>query len=372
MPFLHIFDITPAVAILAQMANTSWLVISPLRIAGIVCGVIFVLLAARQISHQSGTRLNNTLEILTGLGLVVVSVFPGLASVILGPFSLTGGQGFPRLVGLLVAALLLSVFYQFTIASRLADERRELTSLVRSLAVERYLSELGPRPAPDVMVVVPAYNEEEALSGVLFDIPSEVKGLRVEAVVVVDGATDETEAVARRSGVPVVHMINRGQTAALATGYEIARKRGAQVVATIDADGQMVPAELERVITPVADNEADLVSGSRVLGSHRADNLARAAGVHLFSLMITILIGQRITDSSIGLRAIRVSALGRLRFMEERFGAAELLVEAHRRGLRLKEVPVTILPRKAGVSRKPASLRYGFGFGWAMLRSWLR
>jgi glycosyltransferase involved in cell wall biosynthesis len=240
------------------------------------------------------------------------------------------------------------------------------------MAIGRYLRERGDAPSPDVMVVIPAYNEEETLASVLESIPRDIAGLSAEMLVVVDGATDATEAIARRFGTPVVHPVNRGQTAALVTGYEVAKLRRARVVATLDADGQMVPSELDRLVVPVARGEYDLVNGSRVLGDHEAESAVRKVGVTFFGLLASILLRRRVTDTSVGMRAISVEGLSRLQLVEERFGAAELLVEAQRRGLRLHEVPVTILARAGGETRKPQALRYGARFASAMIRSWLR
>lgn len=371
-PLLSMFSGPTVISGLAQVTDQAGILISPLRIAGIVLGSAFFSFVMWQASKGSGSRFNVFAGTLLALALVLISVFPGIATLTFQPFSLSNGEGFPRLVGLLVAAVLFLTFTQFILASRIGESRRELSTLVSTMAINRYLAEIGPRPAPNVLVVIPAYNEEESLADVLSKVPDKINDVNVEVVVVVDGATDTTESVARDFGIPAIHATNRGQTAALVTGYGIAKRRGANIVATIDADGQMVPAELENVIAPITAGIADLVTGSRILGSFHADNRVRALGVLVFGLLLTLLVRQRITDPSIGMRAIRVASLQRMRFREDRFGAAELLVEAHRRGLRIQEVPVTILPRSAGETRKPTSLRYGFNFARAMIQSWLR
>ena len=305
-------------------------------------------------------------------GMVLVALFPGLVSIVLGPVALDSGDGYPRIIGLLVGAVVFLLFYQANLTGNIEESRRQLTSLVREMAIARYARERGEADAPDVLVVIPAYNEEETLADVLDSIPNRIGDLSAEALVVVDGAKDRTEVIARGYGVPVVHPVNRGQTAALVTGYEIAKLRNAKVVATLDADGQMVADELDRLVLPVAAGEYDLVNGSRVLGDHEAESAVRKAGVTFFGLLASFLLRRRVTDTSVGMRAISVDGLRRMQLIEERFGAAELLVEAQRQGLRIQEVPVTILARAGGETRKPAPLRYGAKFASAMLRSWLR
>ena len=346
--------------------------ISALRLAIMAIGLVFMALVARQVRHRTWSRAQVLVWGAIATGLVGAAAFPGLVSLVLGPVELDSGAGYPRIVGLLVAAVLFLLFYQFHLTGNIEESRRQLTSLVREMAIARFLRELGEVPPPDLLIVIPAYNEEETLASVLETIPPRVAGLSTETLVVVDGAKDATEQVARRFAVPVVHPVNRGQTAALVTGYEVAKLRRARVVATLDADGQMLASELDRLVEPVAKGEYDLVNGSRVLGEHEAESVVRKLGVAFFGLLASVLLRRRVTDTSVGMRAISVESLSRLQLVEERFGAAELLVEAQRQGLRLHEVPVTILARAGGETRKPRALRYGAKFASAMIRSWLR
>lgn len=346
--------------------------ISALRVAIMGVGLAFMIVVARQVRHRTWSRAQVLLWGAISTALVIVAAFPSLVSLVLGPVALDSGDGYPRIIGLLVAAVLFLLFYQFHLTGEIEGSRRQLTSLVREMSIGRFLHERGERPAPGVLVVIPAYNEEDTLGAVLETIPSEIGGLATETVVVVDGATDATEAVARRFGVPLVHPVNRGQTAALVSGYEVAKRLAARIVATLDADGQMVAAELDRLVVPVVRGEYDLVNGSRVLGEHEAESAVRQFGVTVFGLLASVLLRRRVTDTSVGMRAISVEGLSQLELIEERFGAAELLVEAQRQGLRLHEVPVTILARAGGETRKPRALRYGARFASAMIRSWLR
>ena len=99
--------------------------------------------------------------------------------------------------------------------------------------------------------------------------------------------------------------VNRGQGAALRLGYWLARARGARVIVTIDADGQYDPHDLTRVVEPILADEVDFVSGSRRLGTELTTDRVRHLGVIVFGGLISVLIGQRITDPACGLRAMR-------------------------------------------------------------------
>src|SRR6266496_693330 len=124
-----------------------------------------------------------------------------------------------------------------------------------------------------VVVVIPAFDEEACIGGVLAKIPAEACGLRIDTVVVDDGSRDRTAEIAREHGVHVAQRArNGGQGAAFQDGYRIAREGGARFIVTLDADGQWDPTEIPGVLEPVVRGDADLVLGSRVLGSsHKAN-----------------------------------------------------------------------------------------------------
>jgi hypothetical protein len=223
------------------------------------------------------------------------------------------------------------------------------------------------------VVVIAAYNEAAAIGSTLQRIPSEICGLAREVIVVVDGATDDTAAVARRAGVVVYETAdNRGQGAALLLGYQLARDGGAQYIATLDADGQYDPGQLPLVLAPVVRNEADLVSGSRRLGAAYTTDRVRGAGVVVFASLISWLTRQRVTDPANGLRAMRVEVPLAVPLRQAQYQAAELLVGALLRGFRVVEVPTSIYPRVAGSTKKGSNLAYGLRFGRVILTTWWR
>ncbi len=155
-------------------------------------------------------------------------------------------------------------------------------------------------------------------------------------------------------------------------GYEIALRLGAQIVVSLDADGQHMPEEIPILVKPIVVGEADYVNGSRLLGAFERDSLIRHVGVHFFSRIVTILMGQRVTDVSSGYRAATATLLRKLVLKQDQFWTSEVLIEALRHRARIVEVPVTFLTRRGGVSKKPKSLRYGWFFTKAIAKTWLR
>ena len=234
-------------------------------------------------------------------------------------------------------------------------------------------ADLAGRFAGRVLVVMPAYGEGETLPEVLPRMPRTVGGVPVAVLVVDDGSTDDTTSAALRHGATVARLReNCGGGAALHVGYAIAVAAGATIVATMDADGQHRPEELERVVEPVLSGRAQFAAGSRVLGSAEPGVFARELGIAFFNRVVRVLTRTDVSDCSNGFRAIRTEVLPTLDLREMQFHAAEFLVEALTRGVSYEEVPITVLRRAHGVSKKPPTLRYGWGFCAAIVHSWRR
>src|ERR1700682_5258002 len=154
---------------------------------------------------------------------------------------------------------------------------------------------------------------------------------------------------------------NRGGGAALRIGYALMVAAGAGAVVTMDADGQHQPEEIARLLAPVLSGPAELVQGSRVLGSSEPGAFARELGISLFNRLVRVLTGVRVTDCSNSFRAIRTDLLTELDLRQPQFHAAEFLIECLTRGFVFEEVPVGVLSRRHGRSQKPATGRYGLG-----------
>jgi Glycosyl transferase family 2 len=233
-----------------------------------------------------------------------------------------------------------------------------------------------PRDAgAPVAVVIPAYNEEPTIADVLSEIPREMSGLATEVIVVVDGSTDATAATAAKGGALVCDIpVNRGQGTVYKLAYWLARARGAQVIATIDADGQYVPQELDRLVEPIVAGRADFVNGSRRLGTELTTDPVRHAGVIFFGGLVSLLLRQRITDPACGLRGMRVEVSRAVTLEQSQYQSSELLISTAMMGFRVIEVPTTMRDRPDGATgtKKGPNLLYGLRFARAVLGTWRR
>jgi glycosyltransferase involved in cell wall biosynthesis len=247
-----------------------------------------------------------------------------------------------------------------------------------SIRSDQSLSNLSDTPKTgeltgSALVVIPALDEEQSLPGVLMRMPKVAAGVPVRVLVVDDGSHDGTADVARAHGAFVVrHETNVGGGAALRTGFALAAEAGADIVVTMDADGQHLPEELDRMIEPVASGRAGLAVGSRTLGAAEPNTFARELGIAVFNRLISFLTGRRITDCSNGYRAVRTGVLRSLDLRQQQFHTAEFLIQALARGVEVVEVPVTVAQRSHGTTKKPRTLGYGYGFARAIVMTWLR
>ena len=224
-----------------------------------------------------------------------------------------------------------------------------------------------------VVGLICAYDEEDNIGAVLAAMPTEACGLAVTTLVVVDGGSDKTDQVAKDSGaVTFVLSENLGHGYALRVGYALCIELGAQYVVTLDADGQNDPAEIPVMLQPLVDDEADFVVASRVLGRDTTTDRFRKAGVRVFSLVMSGMGRTKLTDTSNGYRALRVSMLDDVayRLVQPQYQTAELLIIAMKRGWRVTERPTVWLPRASGTTKKGKNWLFGVRYGRVVLGTW--
>lgn len=341
-----------------------------LRTTGLVIAVLMIAFAL--IRRREMRNADVILLLFAGLGLAIVSGTE-LTDRLLSALSFERGNG-GRILGLAVFAIIILFLISMRALSVSARNTRQISAVLEGIASEQFRSE-GHRKIfrNKVAIVIPAYNEADNIGYVLDQIPDEVCGLPTAILVVDDGSRDGTEEVAAAHGATVArHVVNRGGGAALRTGYRLMVDAEAAIVVTLDADGQHLPSEMPLLVQPVLDGEVDMAHGSRVLGHAEANHYARELGIVFFNRFVSFITRTHVTDCSNGYRAVRTSVLPQLVLKQEQFHTSEFMIEAIKRGVPAKEVPVTVEARLHGHSKKPAVFRYGVGFANAILRTWMR
>jgi glycosyltransferase involved in cell wall biosynthesis len=212
-------------------------------------------------------------------------------------------------------------------------------------------------PAPDTIVFIPAWNEEENLPAVLDELETGLPGTAV--LVVDDGSTDRTAEIARARGAEVLSFgENRGLRAGIAAGYSYAHEHGYAYAGRVDADGQHPVDELARLLRVVKDGEADVAVGSRFVAgdgyeAHRYEpSPSRKLGTALLRRGMRTALGRPFHDATSGMYAANALALPVLAAPYDS-GAPEVesLLRLQEAGLRVAEVPVHMRERAAGESK---------------------
>jgi len=197
------------------------------------------------------------------------------------------------------------------------------------------------------IIVIPAYNEEKNIGGVI----KKVKPLVEEVIIVDDGSSDQTVRVAQEQGVIVLkHLINRGQGAALETGNQYALKQKADIVVHFDADGQFSAEEIKDVIKPIKRGEAEVVFGSRFLGKKsEIPWFKEKIIIPLAGLVNKFLLNVYLSDPQSGFRALSKKAVEKIRIENDGMAhCSEILYKVFKNNFKVKEVPITVIYRGFG------------------------
>jgi glycosyltransferase involved in cell wall biosynthesis len=205
---------------------------------------------------------------------------------------------------------------------------------------------------PRIVAVVPAYNEAEVIGRVVDEIRESDR--RIDVVVVDDASSDDTAVVAEARGATVLRLpFNVGIGGAVQTGFRYAVEHDYDLAVRLDGDGQHDAREIAKLLGPVERGDADLVIGSRFVeagGSYRPP-FARRIGIRVFARLVSLLGGQRVTDTTSGFIALdRVGIDLFAREYPHDYPEVEATLIALRSGLRLTQVQVEMRERETGAS----------------------
>ncbi len=220
-----------------------------------------------------------------------------------------------------------------------------------STVITQVESRNDPAGAERLLVIIPAYNEEESLGRVIRKVRAAVPG--ADVVVINDGSTDATPEIAEGYGAILVSLpYNLGIGSAMQTGFMFARDNHYPIAVQVDGDGQHDPAEIPELLAALREGRADVVIGSRYLEDRGyITPKLRRMGIVILAAIISVITGQRITDPTSGFRALNRRAID-FSAVEYPFDypEPESVVTFKRAGLRIVEIPVTMNPRYGGQS----------------------
>jgi len=203
----------------------------------------------------------------------------------------------------------------------------------------------------NLLVIIPAFNEAESISGVISDLQAHLAG--ADILVVDDGSMDATARIASELGVNVLKLpFNLGIGGAMQAGYLYAHRRGYDIAVQFDGDGQHLAREVEKLLQPVVAGSADIAIGSRFLGQgDYKPSFSRKVGIKVFSTILSCILGTRVTDTTSGFRAMNQRVIEFYsRAYPEDYPEVEALVLLHKARMRIAEVPVQMRERARGQS----------------------
>jgi glycosyltransferase involved in cell wall biosynthesis len=219
---------------------------------------------------------------------------------------------------------------------------------------------------PKIIAAISAYNEQQFIG----EIVSKARRHVDEVIVVDDGSTDNTSEVARAAGAEVIrHKTNQGAGAAARTAFKAAKRGHADILVTLDGDGQHNPDEIPRLLAPILDGKADLVIGSRFLRPGRRQMPRyRKFGIDVITLLYNLGSRVRVSDSQCCFRAQSRRLIEAVNITETGFGfSVQVLIQARKRGLNIREVPVACIYHSQGSTLNPVA--HGLGVAFSVIKN---
>lgn len=204
-----------------------------------------------------------------------------------------------------------------------------------------------------ILVIVPAFNEEDCIDKVIYDLKD--ANSSYDVLIVNDGSKDKTSVVAKSTKKAfVIDLVsNLGIGGAVQTGFKFAARNNYDICLQFDGDGQHIATEIEKLIAPILKGEVDVVIGSRFTITHSGwkSSLPRRMGIFVFRILNYLLIRQRITDSTSGFRAYNKEALN---FLAEHYPMdypePEAIILLGKNGFKMKEIHADMKARETGTS----------------------
>jgi glycosyltransferase involved in cell wall biosynthesis len=204
-----------------------------------------------------------------------------------------------------------------------------------------------------ITIGLPAYNEEKNIASVI----TKLKKITDSIIVCDDGSSDMTSEISKNLGAVVIsHKKNMGYGAALRTIFQKSVELDSDILVTFDADGQHRIEDINKILQPLENNEADVVIGSRFLDNESKIPNYRKIGIKVITKVTNASLKKKLTDSQSGFRAYNKHALTQISPSEMGMGiSTEILIKASSKGLRIAEIPITILYHDDTSTHNPVS-----------------
>ena len=223
-----------------------------------------------------------------------------------------------------------------------------------------------------IIAVIPAFNEAKTIENVV----KRTKPYVNEIIVIDDGSQDGTANLAQTAGaIVIIHKGNLGVGKTISDGIEKALEVNADIIVTLDADGQHKPKYIPVLIAPIETDQVDIVIGSRFLNRTNIGTTSplKYAGNLIFSWLLRRILRLKLTDFQSGFRAIGREAAQKITLKHRRTYTHEMVIDAHKKGLRMTEIPMTVTERRHGDSKVVSSvIKYVIAQVYIIVSTFLR
>lgn len=211
-----------------------------------------------------------------------------------------------------------------------------------------------------LVVLIPAFNERQSISGVVKAVPKKIKGVgKISTVVIDDGSNDDTAKHVPREATVIRHLKNRGLGRSFNNGLRTAIKMKADIIVNIDGDGQFDAKQITKLVKPIIKNQAEVVIGSRFIKNHNyKTSFTKRYGNKSLALVVSIISGQRFYDVTCGFRAYSREAALNLNIFDKFSYTLESLVDLAYKNFKIKEIAVDVKMRRFGKSKIVSSVFY--------------
>lgn len=198
-----------------------------------------------------------------------------------------------------------------------------------------------------LVIQIPCYNEEKTLAITLAELPKKIEGIdEIQILIIDDGSTDSTVKVARDNGVEnfVVLQNNAGLAKAFSAGLSKSLEMGADIIVNTDADNQYCANDIEKLIKPILEKQADIVIGARPIENIKEFSLIKKGLQKLGSWVMRLVSSTKIADATSGFRAFSKDAAARLNVFDNYTYTLETIIQAKAKGLEIISVPIRVNP----------------------------
>ena len=195
-----------------------------------------------------------------------------------------------------------------------------------------------------LIIQIPCYNEEQTIESVINDIPKRISGIdEIEILVIDDGSTDRTAELAEALGAKVVrHKKNMGLAAGFKTGLKTALDAGADIIVNTDGDNQYYGGDIETLVKPIIENNADMVIGARDIKNHKEFSSFKKILQIFGSNVVKLISGADVVDAPSGFRAFSAACASRINIFDNFSYTMETIIQSSAKGFRIVSVPVRV------------------------------